>query len=264
MPYFRAGFIKPDYSITIQTMANLVYDSSGTLIDVKPGGADVAIFGGQTVPFITGTQLQKYSAIIYAESSFLGLVQQIAPANPVRTMELETMAIAITMYNYARAKGAAFKRANQIYGLNELLIDTNYVKGINSPKYTEYFSAGGDDRKRKLSTLAVLRLFMRQFSGVQDLITNLQGAQYWDGNDLFRRYRDHFRAKNGFELINPVHGRIYQNVTVIQGAQIIASCPAQDPKVAARRQYTYLSTMTMGGTIFFRLHPQASAQGITW
>jgi hypothetical protein len=245
-------------------MASLIYDASGGLLDVRQGAADVAIYGGQTVPFITGSQLQKYAAIIYAESSFFGLAQQINPTNPAREMERESMAIAITMYNYARAKGAAFKRANKIYGLNELLVDTSYTKGINSPKYTEYFSAGGDENKRRLGTMSVIKLFLRQFTGVQDLITNLQGAQYWDGNDLFRRYRDHYRAKNGFELSNPAHGRLYQNVTVIQGAQIIATCPAQDPNVAARRSFTYLSTMTAGGTIFFRLHPQAAAQGITW
>jgi hypothetical protein len=179
-------------------------------------------------------------------------------------MERECMGIAVTMYNYARAKGAAFKRANKIYGLNELLVDSGYTKGINSPKFTEYFSAGGDEAKRRLTTLSVIKLFTRQFFDLQDVVTNLQGAQYWDGNDLFRRYRDHYRAKNGFELGNAAHGRIYQNVNVIQGAQIIATCPATDPKVAARRQFTFLSTMTAGGTIFFRIHPQAAAQGITW
>jgi hypothetical protein len=245
-------------------MASLIYNASGMLEDIRPGTADVAIYAGQQVPFITGSQLQRYAGIIYSESSFLGLARQINPANPSREMERECFAIAVTMYNYARAKGIAFQRANRVYGLNELLVDSGYTKGINSPKFTEYFSAGGDESKRRMATLAVIRLFMRQFWGFEDIIQSLQGAQYWDGNDLFRRFRDHYRAKKGFELSNPAHGRIYQNVTVIQGAQIISSCPAQEPAVARLRQYTFISTITLGGTIFFRLHPQATAQGITW
>lgn len=245
-------------------MASLIYNSAGMLEDVRSGASDIAIYAGQQVPFITGTQLQKYAAIIYSESSFLGLAKQINPANPTREMERECFAIAVTMYTYARAKGAAFQKANKMYGLADLLVDAGYTKGINSPKFTEYFSAGGDENKRRMATLAVIRLFMRQFWGFEDILQQLQGAQYWDGNDLFRRYRDHYRAKMGFELGNPAHGRIYQNVTVIQGAQIISSCPAQDPKVSVKRQYTFLSTLTIGGTIFFRVHPQAAAQGISW
>jgi hypothetical protein len=245
-------------------MASLIYNASGMLEDIRPGSADIAIYAGQQVPFITGSQLQRYAGIIYSESSFLGLARQINPANPSREMERECFAIAVTMYNYARAKGAAFQRAGRFYGLNELLVDSGYTKGINSPKFTEYFSAGGDESKRRLATLAVIRLFMRQFWGFEDVLQSLQGAQYWDGNDLFRRFRDHYRAKHGFELSNPLHGRLYQNVTVIQGAQIISSCVASEPAVKARRQFTFMSTITLGGTIFFRLHPQAAAQGITW
>ena len=245
-------------------MANLIFNSAGALEDIRPGGADIAIYAGQQVPYITGSQLQQYAATIYSESSFLGLARQINPANPIREMERECFAIAVTMYTYARSKGVAFQRAGRYYGLNDLLQDAGYTKGITSPKHTEYFSAGGDETKRRVATLAVIRLFMRQFWGFEDVIQSLQGAQYWDGNDLFRRYRDHYRAKMGFELSNPLHGRIYQNVTVIQGAQIISSCPAQDPVTAGKRQYTFLSTVTYGGSIFFRIHPQAAAQGITW
>lgn len=246
-------------------MANLIFNASGALEDVRPGGDDIAIYAGQQVPYISGSQLQRYAGIIYSESSFLGLARQIAPANPTREMERECFAIAVVMYTYARAKAAAFQRANKgVYGLNELLVDSGYTKGINSSKFNEYFSVGGDEGKRRMATMAVIRLFMRNFWGFEDVLQSLQGAQYWDGNDLFRRYRDHYRAKMGFELSNPAHGRIYQNVTVIQGAQIISSCPAQDANVALRRQYTFLSTLTLGGTIFWRIHPQAAAQGITW
>ena len=245
-------------------MANLIYNASGALEDIRPGSTDAAFYAGQQVPFMSGSQLQKFAGIIYSESSFLGLAKQINPANPTREMERECFAIAVTMYTYARSKAAALQRTGKVYGLNELVVDSGYTKGINSPKYNEYFSAGGDEGKRRMATMAVIRLFMRNFWGFEDILQGLQGAQYWDGNDLFRRYRDHYRAKMGFELSNPLHGRIYQNVTVIQGAQIINSCPAQDPNVAAKRQYTFLSTMTLGGSIFFRIHPQAAAQGITW
>ncbi|MBL7775782.1 MAG: hypothetical protein JNK89_07240, partial [Saprospiraceae bacterium] len=139
-----------------------------------------------------------------------------------------------------------------------------YVKGISSPKFNEYFLPGGDDTKRTFANLAVLKLFTRQVHDIRDIIFNIQQAAYWDGNDLFRRYRDHYRAKQGFELSDPAHGRLYQRVTIVKGAQVIDSCPAQDPLVAARRRFTFLSTMTAGGSIFFRIHPEAAAQGISW
>jgi hypothetical protein len=245
-------------------MATVRFSPDGALTGVEEGGIDKAFIGNQEVPFITGTQLRQYAATVYSEASFMGLVQQINPSNPMREMQRETFAIAYTMYNYAMAKGAAFKRANKFYGLADLLVDTNYTKGISSPAHYEYFGAGGDDTRRRFATLAVIKLFTRQTFDVQDVIQGLQGAQYWDGNDLFRLYKSHFRAKNGFELGNPTHGAVYQNVSVIRNAQVIESCTAQNPNVAAKRRFTYLSTMTAGGTIFFKIHPEAAAQGITW
>jgi hypothetical protein len=245
-------------------MANYVYGANGALVNVQNSSTDKVFFGGQEVPYISATQLQRYAAIIYAEAASSSLVAQINPTNPAREMERECMAIAITMYNYARAKNAALARRGQTYGLNELVYDSGYTKGILSPNFSVYFGAGGDDAKRRVATLSVIRLFMRQFSAVPDLLTALQGAQYWDGNDLFRLFRTHYRAKKGFELSNSAHGRAYQNVRTIAGTQIITSVTAQDPAIAALRQYTFMSTMTAGGTIFFRIHPQAAAQGITW
>jgi hypothetical protein len=245
-------------------MATLQYSPNGALVNMQEGGADKAYVGNQEVPFISGTQLRQYAATIYSESSFLGLVNQINPGDPQKEMQRETFAIAYTMYNYAMAKGAAFKKAGRSYGLNELLVDSSYTKGINSPAHYEYFGSGGDETRRRLATMAVVKLFTKQIADVQDVIRDLQGAQYWDGSDLFRLFTAHYRAKQGFELSNAAHGQIYRNVTVIKNADIITTCPAQDPKVAAKRQYTFMSTMTAGGTIFFKIHPQATAQGITW
>lgn len=245
-------------------MATLTYSSNGVLLDRREDGPDVALFGNIQVPIITASQLQRYAAIIYAEASFPGLLREINPANPNGESWRETVGIAICMYNYVRFKSAAFAKANKVYGLNDLVNDVNFVKGINSPKFNEYFAGGGDNTKRTYANLAVLKLFSRQLDDIRPIISSIQQAAYWDGNDLFRRYRDHYRAKQGFELSDPAHGRLYQNVRVIAGAQVIASCPAQDPRVAAKRQYTFLSTMTAGGSIFFRIHPQAAAQGVTW
>lgn len=245
-------------------MQTFFYTQEGALVNVQQGGPDKVIFENMEVPYISASQLRQYAAIIYSESSFWGLVQQIAPSNPLREMMRETFGICFTMYNYAMAKGAAFKRAGKYYGLNELLVDNNYTKGINSPAFNEYFGSGGDENRRRMATLAVIKLFTRQTQDVFDVVQGLNGAQYWDGNDLFRLFQRHFRAKNGFELSDPMHGAIYQNVSVIKNVQMITSCPAQDPNVAAKRQFTYLSTMTAGGTIFFKIHPQAAAQGITW
>jgi hypothetical protein len=245
-------------------MATLIYNNTGALVDIHQGTQDAAVFNGQTVPFITGSQLQRYAAVVYSEGSYVNLARQINPVNPVREMERESFGIAVTMYNFTRAKNAALKPKGQVYGLNELLQDSSYTKGINSPKFNEYFSGAGEETRRRIATLSVIKLFTRQFADMQDVVTALQGASYWDGNDLFRRYRDHYRAQQGFQLGMAAHGRIYERVSTITGVQVINSCPAQNPTVAAKRQYTFLSTFTAAGTIFFRLHPQATAQGITW
>lgn len=249
---------------TFSYMATLTYNTNGMLLDRRENGPDVAIFGNIQVPIITASQLQRYAAVIYAEASSPGLLREINPANPAGELWRETVGIAIAMYNYVRFKSAAFARANRVYGIQDLVTDVNYVKGINSPRFNEYFYGGGDETKRTYSTLAVLKLFTRQLDDIRPIITSIRQAAYWDGNDLFRLYRNHYRARQGFELSDPAHGRLYQNVTVIPGTQVINSCPAQDPAVAARRQYTFLSTMTGGGSIFFRIHPQAAAQGVTW
>lgn len=245
-------------------MATLIYSSNGVLLDRRENGPDQAFFNNVPVSIITGAQLERYAAIIYAEASFQGLLREINPLDPNGELWKETVGIAICMYNYVRNKSNAFARAGRVYGLQDLVNDVNFVKGINSPKFNEYFSGGGDPVKRQFANLAVLKLFSRQLDDIRPIIVSIQQAAYWDGNDLFRRYRDHYRAKQGFELSDPAHGRLYQKVTVIPGTQIISSCPAQDLNVAARRQYTFLSTMTAGGSIFFRIHPQAAAQGISW
>ncbi len=245
-------------------MATLTYHTNGTLLDRRENGPDMAIFGNIQVPIITATQLQRYAAIIYAEASYPGLLREINPTNPAGELWRETVAIAIAMYNYVRNKSMAFYRAGQVYGINDLVNDANYVKGVSSPKFNEYFLPGGDETKRVYATLAVLKLFTQQVQDIREIIMSMQQAAYWDGNDLFRLYRNHYRAKQGFELGDPAHGRLYQNVTIIPGTQIISSCPAQDPKVAARRQFTFLTTMTAGGSIFYRIHPQAQAQGVNW
>ena len=245
-------------------MATLYFGNDGALSNLDDEGDDRAYFGSNQIPYLTGSQLRDYAATVYSESSFMGLVKQINPNDPIREMTRETFAVAYTMYTYAIAKGAAFKRANKFYGLADLLKDGNYTKGISSPAHQEYFGTGGDETRRKLATMAVIKLFTRQTQDVQDVVQGLQGAMYWDGNDLFRLYKTHFRAKMGFELGNSAHGSTYQNVTVIKNPQVIASCTAQNPKVSDKRQYTYMSSMTIGGTIFFKLHPQAVQQGITW
>ncbi len=245
-------------------MASYVYDSQGKLLDIQEFGPDAAFLGTQPVPIITGTQLRKYAAIVYAESSYPGLLREINPTDPNGEMLRETAAIAITMYNYAKAKGTAFNKSGKVYGLQELVQDSSYVKGINSVGYQEYFGTAGDDNRRKMATKAVMKLFLRDLADLNDLIKKLQGALYWDGNDLFRRYKSHYRAKMGFELSNPAHGKLYEKVTVVQGVQVLSSCPAVDTAVLAKRQYTFMSTTTGGGSIFFKIHPQAAAQGISW
>jgi hypothetical protein len=246
-------------------MASIYFDSQGAYVRADEEGEDKAFYNNQEVPFITGSQLQHYAATVYSESSFMGLVRQINPSDPLGEMQRETFAVAYTMYTYAMAKNAAFRRAGRSYGLADLLVDNNYTKGLSSPAHQQYFQQGvGDEDRRKLATMAVIRLFMRMVSDLASVIQSLNGAAYWDGNDLFRLYPNHYRCKQGFELGSSSHGSIYSNVSVVKNPQIIQSCPATEPKISAKRKYTFMSTVTYGGTIFFRLHDEAKAQGISW
>lgn len=253
-------------------MATLFYDMNGNLQNVSQQGEDVARIADHPVPFIRGSQLQQYAAIVYSEAGGVGLLQQMGYANPIAEMEKETFAIALTMFSYAKAKGAAFKRANKRYGLRELLVDSSYTHGINSPAHHEYFGHpnSGDPERRRLSTLAVINLFALMHQPTPPMQEVMQNAghntphptMYWDGMDLFTRYRAHYRAKQGFELSNPNHGRLYSRLTSTRGTHIIESTAANPPKNG--RNFTFMSMMGYGGSIFFRLHDQAIQAGITW
>ncbi|MCS6821755.1 MAG: hypothetical protein NZ551_07790 [Microscillaceae bacterium] len=247
------------------------FDSSGKFLGQASDNIDVAVWNGNQVPYITGSQLMEYAATVYAESTPTAWLQAQNPSHGVaRERTRETFAIVFAMYNYVViGKGVAMKRRNQTYGLAELLTDTSYTKGITSPAHKEYYEIGkGDEPRRREATLSVIRLFTNQVQDVQDVIKEMNGAMYWDGNDLFRRFPDHFRCRMGFQLGNPAHGAIYQNLRGINPTlattKVITDCPATDPKISAQRQFTYLSTFVAGGTIFFRIHPQAIAQGVTW
>ncbi|TAG86652.1 MAG: hypothetical protein EAZ20_12370 [Bacteroidetes bacterium] len=246
-------------------MASIYFDTQGSLVRTDEEGDDKAFYNNQEVPYITGSQLQNYAATIYSESSFMGLVRQINPSDPFGEMQKETFAIAYTMYTYAMTKNAAFKKLKRSYGLADLLVDNNYTKGLSSPAHQQYFQQGvGDEDRRKYATMAVIRLFMRMVGDFAGVIQSLNGAAYWDGNDLFRLYPNHYRCKQGYELSDDAHGTIYQNISVVKNAKVIQTCPATEPKVSAKRKFTFVSCVTYGGTIFFKIHDEAKAQGITW
>lgn len=248
-------------------MASLTFLPDGTLGNVEEEEDDKAFYNGNPVPFVSGSQLRQYAATVYAEAAGTGLLRQMGYSNIAEEMKRETFAIAYTMFTYAMTRGAAEKKAGRFYGLNQLLTDSNYTKGIVSAGHNEYFGSGGDQTRRSLATLAVIKLFMRDTADVADVISGLNGAMYWDGNDLFRLFTNHFRAKNGFELGSASHGQLYKNVPTIykQPVNQITSSAASNPNVIrAGRKYTYLSTFTAGGTIFFKLHPEATGQGIKW
>lgn len=240
----------------------ILFNVDGSLASIDDNTADKAFIGKQEIPFISGAQLRSYAATVYSESSHNGILQFVAPNNILAEMQRETFAIAYSMFNYALAKSAAFKKAKRSYGLADLLVDSNYTKGINSPQHQEYFGTGGDETRRRQSTLAVAKLFTKQTSDVTDIIQTLQGGGYWDGSDIFRKFPDHYRCRQGFELSNNLHGDVYKNIPNV--AKSIQTCPATETRVSEKRQFTFLSTMTAGGTIFFRLHPTAIAQGVNW
>ena len=247
-------------------MATYYYNTDGSLDDINRIGPDVAFIGNLQINNVKASDLRKFAAIVYSESAFWGLVKEIAPVDPYLEMQKETFGITFTMFTYSRAKNAALQRVGKSYTFHDMLVDKNYTHGIGSNAYHEYLAdEGGDENRRKAVTLAVMRLFAgpQYQQDMQDVIYGLDGAMYWDGNDLFRLFKSHYRAKQGFELLEPSHGAIYQNVTVVKNTQIITSSPASNPSVVNQgRQYTFMSTITLGGTIFFKLHPQAVAQGI--
>lgn len=245
-------------------MATVYYNTDGSIHSINNGGPDVAFIGSIQLQSVKASDLRKFAGIIYAEASYTGLVQQINPANPDREMQRETFAIALSMFNYVQAK----KRKGSDFNFFKLInpaTGKNYVHGIVSRDFGEFVNGDPKDHKRaNAAIMASMRLLLgpQYQQDMQDIVRGLQGSVWWDGNDLFRRYKEHYRAKQGFQLSNPAHGAIYQN-TNIKGAQIISDCVASNPKVLSTgRQYTFLSTMALAGSIFFKLHPQAEAQGV--
>lgn len=240
-------------------MATLFFNQDGSLKEFQTTGQDKAYIETQEVPFILGSQLQAYSAIVYAEAAGQALGQKLHGNNYLQEMQKETFAMAYTMYTYAMEKR---KKTNGAYGLINLLNDKNYVHGLGTTGYQEYLrGSGGDEARRRCATLAVIKLFARHLQGPleQQVIQQLQGAAWWDGADLFTRFQAHYRAQMGFELSNSQHGYLYQN----HNGKVISTIPAQNQRViSAGRQFTFLSTITAGGSIFFKLHPQAIQQGV--
>ena len=243
-------------------MATFYYNTDGSIANVNQGGPDVAFIGNIQLQTVKASDMRRFAAIIYSESSYWGLCKEIAPANPYLEMQRETFAIAFTMFNYTMAK----KKKGLNYSFFDLLGDKNYTHGIGSREYNDFMEGNPKDRHRgQAVVMATMRLLLgpQYQQDMQDVVQGLDGAVFWDGNDLFRRFREHYRAKQGFELSNPAHGAAYQNVTSVQGAQIITSNPASNPNVIKTgRQYTFMSTITLAGTIFFKLHPQAVQQGV--
>ncbi len=243
-------------------MASLIFSSDGSLYNTQANGPDKAYVGQEEIPYLSGTQLQTFAAIIYAESTLQSVVEQINPYNPISEMEKEAFAIAYSMYNYTLARGAAEKRRGKQFGMLELLNDPDYARSFATPQYQEYFEQGTDSLRARLATLAVIQLFTQQTQRYGPLIEQLQGGGYWDGLDLFRYFPKHYRARMGMELSEPVHGRLYEAVNLFKGAQPITSHQARTPQLS--REYTFLSTLTAGGSVFFCLHPQAKQQGVLY
>lgn len=241
-------------------MATDYYFGGDGAVDNSVQGSDAAYFNNSKVPYIKASQLRDYAAIVYSEAASQGVVNKIQGGQNVEVeMMRESFAIAQTMFNYVIVKNAALSKAGKgNYGLKDLLVDKNYTKGLDSPAHQEYYGTAGDTVRRKMATLAILKLFTKNVGDVTD-ITNA-GTLYWDGKDVFEKYKQHYRAKGGFELAHPNMGRLYENL----GVQTISSVTATDPKVSAKRKYTYQAVLVAGGTIFYKIHPEAAAQGITW
>jgi len=233
------------------------FNTNGALAKTE-SGADKAYVQGHEVPYISGSNLVTFAAIVYSESASSGLVNQITGGRSAdREMFRENFGMVQAMFNYSIAKNAALRKAGRgSYGLPQLLNDKDYAKGRGSAIFNEYFGTGGDQKRRQYATLAVLKLFTKNINDVRDIATS--GIVGWDGKDLYTRYKEHYRFKVGLELGNPSHGHLYNPL----GIQTIASQAATSPNVKGR-QYTWQSVFTAGGSIFHRIHPQAAAQGIS-
>lgn len=214
------------------------------------------------------SNISKLEAIVYSETTEKSLLVQLYPESKNLQkgekekfeieMEKEALAIALTCLNYRKAKNDAFKKAGKVYTLADLVVDANYTKGVGSDKNTEYYSEKADPLKKRIVKEAVALALSGKGGKVAE---ELNGAAYWNSNNLFRLYPNHYFSKNGFELGKPAHGSLYKNV---KNYKKISTQKATDPNRSKKRSYTYLSTYTAGGSIFFKLHPEAIAQGITW
>lgn len=242
-------------------MITYYYDSDGILINKKTG-ADKVVYNGALLNNISGSQFRKYAAIAYAEATYYDLIAQISPNEPYPAMTRETLGIASAMINYTSIR---FQLSKGTYQLDHMLSDQGYLSSIGKPLYNEYLNtdSGGDMYRRKAASLAVLKIFGHTRSDQE--INQYQGVMYWNGMNLFRvsSYVP-YRAKTGFELGHPAHGKIYLNTQMEPNTRVLTTTPASAPNIKSVRQFTYLSSHTEGGTIFFRLHSQAIQQGISY
>ncbi|MEO1654243.1 MAG: hypothetical protein AAFU64_11910, partial [Bacteroidota bacterium] len=241
-------------------MITYYFNEDGVQLD-KKSGQDKVVYQGAILNNITATQFRKYAAIVYAEATYYDLISQISPNAPYEVMKEETLGIASAMINYTTIR---FQLSNGDYNLDSMLSDTGYISSIGKRLYNEYLNteSGGDMYRRKAASLAVLKIF--GYTRSQADIDRYQGIMYWNGMNLYRisSYVP-YRAKVGFELSDPAQGQIYQNTHLASQTKVLTSTPATATSTISRNMtYTYFSSHTAGGTIFFRLHSQAIRAGI--
>lgn len=88
------------------------------------------------------------------------------------------------------------------------------------------------------------------------------GAYFWDGADIKKNYKTHFKVKNGIKFTDPSHN-IYgipeskKVVVKTKTTRIMANGTIQTKKEEWwRYEHVYESTIVHGGTIFWRQNPE--------
>lgn len=131
----------------------------------------------------------------------------------------------------------------------------SFVTSDSNERYTAFMKASDEAiQKSKGMRLAVAAAENARSGGVD----HSNGAYFWDGADIKKYYKTHFKVRHGVKIMDPAHN-VYDIesseklvvLTVITKKRI-AGKVVTEKKEIGRYDHVYESTAGHGGTIFWK------------
>ncbi len=171
-------------------------------------------------------------------------------------------------------ESSAQNSADEMSALASVLVRQRTSRGyntmedfVNNEKTYSYVTSDGNLRYKKINAASDEEI--RKDTGMSKAIAAAEnalkggvdlsnGAYFWDGADIKKNYKAHFKVRHGIRFSNPSHN-IYDlkesTLVVIQTKTIIKRTKEKVTRTEVeigRYEYLYMSTAGIGGTIFWR------------